>query len=150
MPAKTARVAWNAADRLIAMIASHFSGGNDSIGATCWIPALLTRMSTLPNRSTTIRPTDSGSRTFTSTALTLAPAALSCSAAGRRWSGFLLAITTSAPADANDEAMPRPIPLVEPVTIADRPARTGAAAVVSGTAVGLMFSIFRYSLSCRV
>ena len=26
-----------------------FSGGKDSTGATCWMPALLTRMSTPPN-----------------------------------------------------------------------------------------------------
>jgi hypothetical protein len=31
------------------MIASHFSGGNSSIGDTNWMPALLTRMSTEPN-----------------------------------------------------------------------------------------------------
>ena len=30
------------------MIASHFSTGKVSIGLTCWIPALLTRMSILP------------------------------------------------------------------------------------------------------
>ncbi len=50
MPGTAARMVWNAADRLIAMIASHFSGGNSSIGATCWMPALLTRMSTAPKR----------------------------------------------------------------------------------------------------
>ena len=44
-----ARVAWKAEDRLIAMISSHFSIGNSSTGATCWMPALLTRMSTAPN-----------------------------------------------------------------------------------------------------
>ena len=49
IPGITARVAWNAADRLIARIASHFAGGNSSIGATCWMPALLTRMSTPPS-----------------------------------------------------------------------------------------------------
>src|SRR5262249_36676795 len=51
MPGTTARMAWNAADRLIAMIASHFSTGNVSIASTCWMPALLTRTSTLPNAS---------------------------------------------------------------------------------------------------
>ena len=49
MPGSAARMAWKAADRLMAMIASHFSIGNSSIGATCWMPALLTRMSTAPN-----------------------------------------------------------------------------------------------------
>jgi hypothetical protein len=32
----------------MAMIASHFSGGNSSIGDTNWMPALLTRTSTDP------------------------------------------------------------------------------------------------------
>ena len=44
------RVVWKAEERLIAMIASHFSIGNSSIGATCWMPALLTRMSSRPKR----------------------------------------------------------------------------------------------------
>ena len=43
------RVVWKAELRLIAMIASHFSTGKSSTGATCWMPALLTRMSTPPN-----------------------------------------------------------------------------------------------------
>jgi hypothetical protein len=33
---------------LIAMIASHFSAGKSGIAATCWMPALLTRMSQAP------------------------------------------------------------------------------------------------------
>ena len=45
MPGTASRVVWNAADRLIAMIASHLSGGKLSTGETCWMPALLTRMS---------------------------------------------------------------------------------------------------------
>ena len=40
---------WNADERLIAMIWSHFSTGNSSIGATCWMPALLTSTSREPN-----------------------------------------------------------------------------------------------------
>src|SRR5262249_61388639 len=46
MPGTAARVARNADERLMAMIWSHFSMGNSSMGATCWMPALLTRMST--------------------------------------------------------------------------------------------------------
>ena len=49
-----ARVVWNADERLMARIASHFSGGNCSSGATCWMPALLTRMSRRPNVSSVI------------------------------------------------------------------------------------------------
>ena len=48
--AAPARMVWKAADRLIARTASHFPGGKSSIGATCWMPALLTRMSTRPKR----------------------------------------------------------------------------------------------------
>ena len=48
MPGSAARVEWKADDRLMAMIASHFATGNSSIGATNWMPALLTTMSTLP------------------------------------------------------------------------------------------------------
>jgi hypothetical protein len=44
-----ARVAWKTDVRLIAMIASHFSAGNASTAATCWMPALLTRMSMRPS-----------------------------------------------------------------------------------------------------
>ena len=55
MPGTAARVAWKADERLIAMIASHFSGGNSSTGATCWIPALFTRISTAPKASSACR-----------------------------------------------------------------------------------------------
>ena len=47
----TSLVAWKAEERLIAMMASHFSSGNSSIGATCWMPALFTMMSTVPKVS---------------------------------------------------------------------------------------------------
>src|SRR6202167_365102 len=50
MPGTAARMAWNAADRLIAMIWSHFSIGKSSIGETNWMPALLTRISSEPKR----------------------------------------------------------------------------------------------------
>jgi hypothetical protein len=39
MPGVTARIAWNAEERLIAMTASHFSTEKSSIGETCWMPA---------------------------------------------------------------------------------------------------------------
>ena len=51
MIGRASRVVWKADDRLIARIASHFSIGNSSILATCWMPALLTRMSSRPNPS---------------------------------------------------------------------------------------------------
>ena len=44
-----ARMVWNDALRLIAMMASHLSGGKFSTRATCWMPALFTRMSMPPS-----------------------------------------------------------------------------------------------------
>ena len=49
MPGTAARMVWNDDDRLMAITASHFSVGKSSMLATCWMPALLTRMSSLPN-----------------------------------------------------------------------------------------------------
>ena len=48
MAGSASRVVWKAELRLMAMIASHFSTGKSSMLATCWMPALLTRMSTRP------------------------------------------------------------------------------------------------------
>ena len=47
-------VRYSAADmtkpqEIAAMIASHLAAGKSSTLATCWMPALLTRMSTAPN-----------------------------------------------------------------------------------------------------
>ena len=50
--ANAAREVYQLADKLSAMIASYFSGGNASIGLTCWIPALFTRISIPPYFST--------------------------------------------------------------------------------------------------
>ncbi|MNE94656.1 hypothetical protein D3C80_1926470 [compost metagenome] len=49
MPGRTALIRWNAEDRLMATMASHLSSGISSVGATCWMPALFTMTSTLPN-----------------------------------------------------------------------------------------------------
>src|SRR5829696_2367506 len=57
------RVVWKAEDRSMAMTWSHLSIGNWSIGATCWMPALLTRMSSRPKVSSvrsTMRPIEPG------------------------------------------------------------------------------------------
>src|SRR5713226_233618 len=74
IPGTAALMAWNDEERLMAMMASHFSSGKSSIGATNWMPALLTKMSQAPSADS-----------------------------------------------ASAVAMPRPMPLVEPVTIADLP-----------------------------
>ena len=44
-----ARMEWKADERSMAMIASHLATGKVSIASTCWMPALLTSTSTLPN-----------------------------------------------------------------------------------------------------
>ena len=49
MPGSAARMVWNEDDRLTAITASHLSTGKSSTLATCWMPALLTRMSSAPN-----------------------------------------------------------------------------------------------------
>ena len=98
------------------MIASHFSGGNSSIGATCWMPALLTRMSTAPNAGD--RASD-----HRGDLVGLAPCrrrsrrtSTPCSAASRdRVASIAPASpkplsTTLAPAAASALAMPRPMP----------------------------------------
>ncbi len=53
------RIVWNDAVRLSAMIAFHLATGNSSIGATNWMPALLTRMSMPPKASIALPIIDS-------------------------------------------------------------------------------------------
>jgi len=50
MAGSARRVVWKALDRLMARMASHLSTGKSSTLATCWMPALLTRMSMRPKR----------------------------------------------------------------------------------------------------
>jgi len=46
-------VAWKGADRQIWRMASHLSSGKSTTGATCWMPALLARMSRRANSAST-------------------------------------------------------------------------------------------------
>jgi hypothetical protein len=57
-------MAWKAADRLIAMMASQRSAGKLSIAQVCWMPALLTRMSIGPSArvAASTRPAASSAR----------------------------------------------------------------------------------------
>src|SRR5690606_825853 len=112
------RAVWNAAERLSAMIASHFAGGKSSTGATCCIPALLTSTSTGPAAaiiasapSVVVRPP----------ATYFAP-----SSPQRRSISLPLPkplSPPSAPSAASARAIARPIPEVEPVTSARLPER---------------------------
>src|SRR6516164_5709145 len=134
---KANRVVWKADDRLMAKIASHFSGGKCCNEATCWIPALLTRMSSRPNICSVcsiisriaagfdISAGENDTRTLKSEAILACTSAIS--------SGLPKPLRTiSEPAAAKALAMPRPIPLVDPVTSDTLPASTSRAAMFSG------------------
>src|SRR5690606_18953942 len=119
MAGSASRVAWKALDRLIARMASHFSTGKSSTLATCWMPALLTRMSTRPKRSAAKAIMASISAGLLMSApwystLTPSPA---ISAFGPSMSPKPFS-TMLAPCCASALAMPRPMPLVDPVTSA--------------------------------
>jgi hypothetical protein len=123
MPGTAARMAWKAADRLMAMIKSHFSSGNCSIGATCWMPALLTSTSTEPNALSAVLIMAAISAGFAMSAgewIALMPNSFSSEA--RSFSIAVLSpkplITTLAPSCASARAMASPIPEVDPVTTA--------------------------------
>jgi hypothetical protein len=106
--------------------------GNCSSGATCWIPALLTRISSRPACATVaaiISAIELGlvmsageKLAFTPNSATICSRVRSISAARPRPFS-----TTSAPAAASARAIPRPMPLVDPVISATLPARTRAA-----------------------
>ena len=124
MPGTAARMAWNADERLMAMIWSHFSGGNSSIGDTCWMPALLTRMSTAPKAFSASRIMPAISSGFAMSAgewMALTPNSASMPLRARSISPASPKPlrTTLAPSLAMARAMARPMPLVEPVTTAD-------------------------------
>src|SRR5581483_3613873 len=127
MPGTAARVVWKADVRLMAMMASHCSMGNSSTGATCWMPALLTRMSTAPK---------SFSHLAIMSAIWLWRSMLAGSKATRVPSFFTSAMAFSLsfslpsplttmlqPARASASAMPWPMPEVDPVTTAVLPWR---------------------------
>src|SRR5690242_18427457 len=107
-------------------MASHFATGNSSTGAVNWMPALFTRISTRPSCSAadSIRPRTLSA--FDMSAL-LYPVPTPCV---RSMSSRIATIsaaspnpfsTISAPCAASDLAMPRPMPLVDPVTTATFP-----------------------------
>ena len=130
MPGSAARTVWNDDERLIARIASHLSGGKSSIGATCWMPALLTRTSTPPSSVVArfiIATIVSGFVMSAGSNSTLTR----CSEARRERSRSISAASPKpfrmrfAPSCASRVAMPRPMPEVDPVTSAVLPAKEG-------------------------
>src|SRR5215470_16120358 len=100
--------------------------GKSTRGWTIWMPALLTRMSTLPYFATvsaTPFSTCASSVTFIATAKAsrlrvLISAAVACAALRSR-----SAITGTPPSAASRIAISLPMPLAAPVTIATRPSK---------------------------
>src|SRR4051812_46161188 len=128
MPGTAARMAWNADDRLMAMMASHFSIGNSSIGDTNWMPALLTRMSTAPkvlSPSLTISATSLGFDMSAGecTALTLNPLSMPARSFSISAGVPMPLSTMLAPSAAKARAIASPMPLVDPVTTAVLPVK---------------------------
>src|SRR5712664_3047893 len=110
----------------MAMIASHFSGGNSSIGDTNWMPALLTRMSTEPkvfSPSATISAICAGLVMSAGewTALTLKSLSMAARSFSMSAGAPMPLRTILAPAPAKARAYASPMPLVEPVTTAVLP-----------------------------
>src|SRR5437868_1882668 len=108
------------------MIASHFSGGNSSIGATNWMPALLTRTSTDPNvfsPSAIISAISPGlvMSAGECTALTLKSTSMLARSFSMSAGAPMPLRTMLAPAPAKARAYASPMPLVEPVTTAVLP-----------------------------
>ena len=122
MPGTAACTVWKAEDRLMAMMASHFSGGNSSTGETNWMPALLTRMSTArrrPRLPRSSRRSPAASSCRRSNRAPHAVLGLDAGAGGLDLVGLAEAVEqTSAPSRASALAMASPMPLVEPVITA--------------------------------
>ncbi len=100
-----------------------------SAGAANWPPALFTRMSTAPKRSSTASrntATCAGSRTSQGIASTFRPSASSSARTCSSGSGRRPQIATLAPVRASSRAVARPMPVPPPVTIATAPAFASA------------------------
>src|SRR5580704_17849203 len=126
MPGTAARMPWNADDRLIAMMASHFSTGNSSIGETNWMPALMTRTSTYPKAFSprAIMPAISAGLVMSAgewIALTLKSLSMAARSLSISAGAPMPLMTMLAPAPAKARAYANPMPLVEPVTTAVLP-----------------------------
>src|SRR5438552_3958227 len=121
-----ARVMRNAPRRLTSMTRSQSSSFMRTRRPSRMTPALLTRMSTRPNRCLAASTNRSASSRITASATTprTAPPRASSSLA-ERWSRAASRpeTTTAAPASASNVAIARPMPRLPPVTIATWPSR---------------------------
>src|SRR5213592_3631184 len=121
-----ARVMRNAPRRLTSMTWSQSSSFMRTRRPSRMTPALLTRMSTRPNRCLAASTRRSASSRLAASAATprTAPPCASSSFA-ERWSRSASRpeTTTAAPSSASNAAIARPMPRPPPVTIATRPSR---------------------------
>ena len=131
----------NAPVRLMSITFCHFSTGIVSGSAAHVTPALLTRMSTLPNRETVVSTTactSAGLETSQSTLSTVNPRARMSVTVGVSHSSRRAQSISDAPASASPSAISRPRPREPPVTIATRSERLNNSLRV-GTLSGLYF-----------
>ena len=118
------------------------------------MPALFTRMSSLPNSSIarfTIAKTSSSFCTFVVVPTARTPSPRSCSTAASVFALFRAAMRTSAPASASPIAMPSPIPPLPPVTTAAFPLRSKDVFAISKPSSGVfrMYRI-RHASQCKM
>src|SRR4051794_38217810 len=130
------RLRAKAAVRFTSSTSAKRSGVSDSTGSGVPTPALLTRTSMRPNRSSVT----STSRSLSASRTTSHPTARAlprCVASDSSRSARRAATTTEAPAPASTRAKRSPSPLDAPVTMATRPSsRNGArTSVISGQQV---------------
>src|SRR5271165_4309592 len=116
-----ARVVRNAPSRWIARSSFHLANSKSTIGATIWMPALLTSTSSAPNVSITLAvPASTCRSSVTSMATPMArlPVESISRAVASAACRLRSAMATLAPSRANTSAISLPIPLAAPVTIA--------------------------------
>src|SRR5579883_1590676 len=130
MPGSAAFVSKKGAVSMRSISCRHFASGNSWMGATCWMPALFTRMSTLPSAamvSSTSRLQSSSLSIFA--AMKRAPG--NSAATAFPCSSSMSEITTCAPRPASSRAMASPMPLAAPVTMATLPANSAILRILS-------------------
>src|SRR3954469_1561904 len=129
------RVVRNTPRALMSMTRSHscsvISTNGPGFGPT---PALLTRMSSRPNRSWTARSSAEAEAAWRTSCSTAKASPGSSSAVACAPARFMSAITTAAPSRLRASAMPRPRPLAPPVTTATF---SSSAAISGGVAARL-------------
>ena len=113
----------NGASSIRARIRRNSAGSNSSIGATFWMPALLTRMSQSKLRA---------AKASTSSRSTVQAVPPSSSARAAAPEASTSATTTFAPRAASARAQAAPIPLAPPVTSALRPFRGSMFSPIAG------------------